>query len=72
MKFIKDTLLTFSVQLITVIVIIISVILARTLSPEKVRIYSIIILIYTLLGTFRNLRINISNTYYGVKKVYGG
>jgi len=71
MKFIKDTLLTFSVQLITVILgIIISVILARTLGPEKVGIYSIIILIFTLLTTFGNLGINISNTYYGVKKKY--
>ena len=71
MKFIKDTLLTFSVQLTAVILgIIISVILARTLGPEKVGIYSIIILIFTLLGTFGNLGINISNTYFGVKKEY--
>lgn len=71
MKFIKDTLLTFSVQLTTVILgIVISIILARTLGPEKVGIYSIIILIFTLLGTFGNLGIAISNTYYGVKKKY--
>jgi O-antigen/teichoic acid export membrane protein len=71
MKFIKNVLLTFSVQLIAVILgIIISVILARTLGPEKVGIYSIIILIFTLLSTFGNLGIAISNTYYGVKKKY--
>ena len=71
MKFIKNVLLTFSVQLTAVILgIIISVILARTLGPEKVGIYSIIILIFTLLSTFGNLGIAISNTYYGVKKKY--
>lgn len=71
MKFVKDTLMTFSTQLIAVILgVITSIILARTLGPANFGIYSIIILIITLLGTFGSLGIAISNTYYGVKKEY--
>lgn len=71
MKFIKNTFLTFSSQIITVIlVLIISVILARELGPSKMGIYSIVILIFTLLALFGNLGIAISNTYYGVKRTY--
>ncbi len=71
MKFVKNTLLTFSTQIIVVILsLIISIILARTLGPANIGIYSMIMLICTLLGTFGNLGINISNTYYGIKKRY--
>ncbi|AXV40952.1 flippase [Methanobacterium sp. BAmetb5] len=71
MKFVKDTLLTFSTQIITVILgVITSVILARALGPMNLGVYSLIILTFTILGTFGNLGIAISNTYYGVKKEY--
>lgn len=71
MRFIKNTLLTFSAQIITVILgLVISVILARELGPYNMGIYSIVILIFTLLGLFGSLGISISNTYYGVKGKY--
>lgn len=71
MNFVKDTLLTFSTQLITVILgVITSIILARVLGPANLGIYSIITLTITVLGTFGSLGIAISNTYYGVKKEY--
>jgi O-antigen/teichoic acid export membrane protein len=71
MNFVKNTVITFSTQLITVILgVITSIILARTLGPANFGIYSIITLTITVLGTFGNLGIAISNTYYGVKKEY--
>lgn len=71
MKFIKDTLLTFSTTIITVILgVITSIILARTIGPNNLGVYSLIILTITLLSNFGNLGIAISNTYYGVKKNY--
>lgn len=71
MNFVKNTFITFSTQLITVILgVITSIILARTLGPANFGIYSIITLTITVLGTFGSLGIAISNTYYGVKKEY--
>jgi O-antigen/teichoic acid export membrane protein len=71
MNFVKNTVITFSTQLITVILgVITSIILARTLGPANFGIYSIITLTITVLGTFGSLGIAISNTYYGVKKEY--
>ncbi|BDZ69138.1 flippase [Methanobacterium ferruginis] len=71
MKFVKSSFLTFSAQIITVVLgLVISVILARELGPANMGIYSIVILIFTLLGLFGSLGISISNTYYGVKGEY--
>lgn len=71
MKFVKDTLLTFSATIITVILgVITSVFLARTLGPTNYGIISIITLTIIMIGTFGSLGIAISNTYYGVKKEY--
>lgn len=71
MKFVKDTIITFSAQLISVILgVIASIILARALGPSNLGVYSLIILTFTILGTFGSLGISIANTYYGVKKEY--
>lgn len=71
MKFIKDTALTFSIQLISVILgVITSIILARVLGPGNLGVYSLIILTFTLLGILGSFGITIANTYYGVKKKY--
>ncbi len=71
MKFLKDTILTFSTQLTSVIMgIVTSIVLARSLGPGNLGVYSLIILTFTFLGTFGSLGITIANTYYGVKKEY--
>jgi len=69
MKFIKRTILTFFSQMITVLLsVIASIVIARVLGPTDMGIYSIILLTFTLIGTFGSLGIGISNTYYGAKK----
>lgn len=71
MRFIKNTLLTFSTQLISVFLgVITSVILARTLGPTNLGIYSLLLTTFSLIGSIGSLGISIANTYYGVKGEY--
>jgi len=66
LKFVKDTLVTFSTQIIIVILgIAVAVAIARALGPEGKGAYSLIILVPTLLATLGNLGIGIANTYFG-------
>ena len=66
MKFIKDTLITFSTQIITVVLgIAVAIVIARVLGPEGKGAYSLIILIPGLLALVGNLGIGIANTYFG-------
>jgi O-antigen/teichoic acid export membrane protein len=71
MKFIKNTILTFSTQIITVILgLVSSIIIARILGPEGRGAYSLLILVPTMLSTIGNLGIGIANVYYGGKGKY--
>lgn len=71
MKFIRDTFSTFTTQIITVVLgLITSVIVARTLGPTNLGIFSLILLTFSLLSSFGSLGINLSNVYYGGKKEY--
>lgn len=65
LKFIKDTLITFSTQIITVILgIPVAIVIARALGPEGKGAYSLIILIPALLALLSNLGIGIANVYF--------
>ncbi len=71
MKFIKDTLITFSTRIIAVILaIVVAIIVARVLGPEGKGAYTLIILVPTLLALLGNLGIGIANVYFGGKKKY--
>lgn len=66
MKFIKDTLITFTTNIITVILsIVVAIVIARVLGPEGKGAYSLIILVPTLLALLGNLGIGIANVYFG-------
>ena len=66
MKFIKDILITFSTQIVAVILgIAVTVVIARVLGPEGQGAYSLILLVPTLLALFGSLGISIANTYFG-------
>ena len=70
MKFIKDTLLIFSSQIIGIVMgIVTAVAIARVLGPFGKGSYSLIILVPTLLVSLGNLGIGIANVYFcGSKK----
>lgn len=71
MKFLYDTLITFSAQIIAVIFgIITAIIIARILGPEGKGIYTLVILIPSMLVLLGNLGIGIANTYFGGSKKY--
>ncbi|MCL0066251.1 flippase [Dehalococcoidia bacterium] len=71
MSFIKDTLITFSTQIITVILgIAAAIIIARVLGPEGKGAYTLIILVPVLLVSLGNLGIGIANVYLGGSKKY--
>ncbi len=58
MKFVKNVSLTFATQVVTFFIgVISSVIVARTLGPERQGIYSLIILLPLLITTFTNMGI---------------
>lgn len=66
MRFIKDTLITFSTHIITVILgIAAAIVIARVLGPEGKGAYALIILIPALLVLLGNLGIGIANVYFG-------
>ena len=65
-KFIRDTLVTFSTQIIAVVLGIgVSVVIARVLGPGGKGAYSLIILVPTLLALVGNLGIGGANVYFG-------
>ena len=71
MKFIKDTLTTFSTQIIGVILgLAAAIIIARVLGPSGKGAYTLIILVPTLLATFGTLGIGVANLYFVGKKKY--
>lgn len=71
LKFIKDTLVTFSTQIIAVILgIAAAIVVARVLGPSGKGAYALIILVPTLLLSVGNLGIGISNIYFGGSKKY--
>jgi len=66
MKFIRDTLITFSAQIIAVILgIAAAIVIARVLGPEGKGAYALILLVPTLLALLGNLGIGIANVYFG-------
>lgn len=71
MRFIKDTLVTFSTRIITVILgIAAAIVVARVLGPEGKGAYALIILVPILLAALGNLGIGIANVYFGGSKKY--
>lgn len=71
MRFIKDTLTTFSTQIIGVILgLAAAIIIARVLGPSGKGAYTLIILVPTLLATFGTLGIGVANLYFVGKKKY--
>ena len=71
MKFIKDTLTTFSTQIIGVILgLAAAIIIARVLGPSGKGAYTLIILVPMLLATFGTLGIGVANLYFVGKKKY--
>ena len=66
MKFVKDTLITFSTQIITVILsIAAAIVIARVLGPEGKGAYALIFLVPALLALLGNLGIGMANVYFG-------
>jgi O-antigen/teichoic acid export membrane protein len=66
LKFIKDILITFSIQIAGVALDMgVAIIIARALGAEGKGAYSLIVLIATLLVVLGNLGIGIANTYFG-------
>ena len=71
MKFIKDTLTTFSTQIIGVILgLAAAIIIARVLGPSGKGAYTLIILVPMLLATFGTLGIGVANLYFVGKRKY--
>jgi O-antigen/teichoic acid export membrane protein len=70
-SFIKNTLTTFSAQILAVILSLgVNIIIARVLGPSGKGAYALIILVPTLLALVGNLGIGIANVYFGGKKKY--
>jgi O-antigen/teichoic acid export membrane protein len=66
LKFIRDTLITLSTQIVAVILgIATTIVIARVLGPEGKGAYSLILLVPTLLGLLGNLGLGMANTYFG-------
>lgn len=66
MKFIKNILITFSTQIIMVILdIATGVVIARVLGPSGKGAYALILLVPSLLALLGNLGISIANVYFG-------
>jgi len=71
LKFVRDTLTTFSAQIASVLLgIAATVVIARVLGPSGNGAYALVILVPTLLALVGNLGIGISNLYFGGKKKY--
>jgi O-antigen/teichoic acid export membrane protein len=71
LRFIRDTLTTFSAQIASVLLgIAATIVIARVLGPSGNGAYALVILVPTLLALVGNLGIGISNLYFGGKKKY--
>jgi O-antigen/teichoic acid export membrane protein len=71
LNFLQNTLRTFIVQIICVVLGIIgSIIIARILGPESKGYYSLLMLVPSLLIQFGNLGIGVANSYFGGSKKY--
>lgn len=72
MRFVRDTIITFSTTILGVILALVSSILvARVLGPEGKGGYSLLLLIPTMLGFAGNLGLGIANAYFGGSKKAG-
>jgi len=72
LRFVRDTIITFSATILGVILALISTILvARVLGPEGKGGYSLLLLIPTMLGFAGNLGLGIANAYFGGSKKAG-
>jgi len=70
-KFIKNTLITFITRVFTAGAVVgITVIIARTVGPERQGIYSLAILLPTFLLMFGSFGINLASTFYLGKRKY--
>ena len=71
MKFSKDVWITFCTQIVIVILgIITTMIIARALGPTGKGVYSLVILVNSLITMLGNLGIGIANIYFGGSKKY--
>jgi len=71
MRFVKDTLITFSTQITMVVLgLAATIVMARVLGPSGKGAYSLIILVPTLLLSLGNLGIGLANVYFGGSKKY--
>ncbi|MHB1041651.1 MAG: flippase [Eubacteriales bacterium] len=71
MRFVRDTLVTFSTQMAIVVLGIVStVLIARTLGPGGKGAYTILTLVPAMLALLGNLGIDIANIYLGGSKKY--
>jgi O-antigen/teichoic acid export membrane protein len=71
LKFIKDTFITFSTQILGIILGIISTIaIARVLGPSNQGVYSLSVLINSLISMIGNSGIGVANIYFGRSKRY--
>ena len=71
MKIVKDTLVTLLTQIITTILAMIGIIIiARVLGPNGKGIYTLVILVPTLLVSLGNLGIGVANAYFVGKRKY--
>jgi len=70
-EFTKNIAITFTTKIVTIILsLIVAIIIARFLGPEKQGIYSLTILLPALLLTFTNFGINQATVYYVCKNKY--
>lgn len=70
-NFIKNSILTFSRNIAVIIVgLLISVLIARILGPEKQGLYSLVILLPSMLMTLLNLGVGSATVYFTGKKKY--
>ena len=72
MRFVRDTIITFSATILGVILALISTVLvARVLGPEGKGGYTLLLLIPNMLGMAGNLGLAIANAYFGGSKKAG-
>lgn len=71
MRFIRDTVVTFSTQIgIVLAAVVVSIVIARVLGPSGKGSFALIILVPTVLVSLGNLGIGISNVYFGGSRKY--
>lgn len=71
MKFIRDTIITFSTRVITIALgMVAAIVVARVLGPEGKGAYALVILFPTMLTLIGDLGLGIANVYFGSSKRY--